>query len=267
MTPKYVKLAEQTNDLTSPPYALYRYQENGQPDQDVRKCVPLLFIPGNRGGYRQGRTIGSRLERTSKGRGVCFTIYTVHFQDELSVLSEDVLEKQVSWLRQCLSIIMAAHKMDSLVLIGHSMGGILARMLGKESAVSNIENLLLITLATPHFPAVNIDRRMVNSLYPSLDAIPKEDKNHFYLSISGGQADIQVPANLANWAGQVNISTEDLRSVWASPDHQAIVWEAGFIRVLVDFLENAFSGSRRQLHDRATLIRLIEVMTGSVVKT
>jgi hypothetical protein len=147
------------------------------------------------------------------------------------------------------------------------MGGILARMLIKENIVSNIKNLLLITLATPHSPAVNIDSRNTNSLYPSLDAIPEEAKNHFYLSISGGQADIQVPSNLVNWPGQMNISTEDLRSVWTSPDHQAIVWEAGFIRVLVDFLGNAFSGSRRQLQDREALINLIKLMTSYIIIT
>lgn len=133
--------------------------------------IPVLFIPGNAGHYKQGRSIASASsilcdEIKSKLNllpGPEFDFFTVDSREELSALNGEILLEQTKFVNDCIRAILELYshlptsatktlpaRPRDVLLIGHSMGGIIA------SAVFTQENFVdrsvntIITLNAPH---------------------------------------------------------------------------------------------------------------------
>ena len=115
---------------------------------------------------------------------------------------------------------------SSVILIAHSMGGIVAREVftldGYEEDMVN----LLITLSTPHAIPPTTFSRTMHSIYSNNKHY---DENITTISISGGSADTLLPSDVtfapvSSNNNTLNILSTAIVGVWAPISHQAIVW-------------------------------------------
>lgn len=118
---------------------------------------PVIFVPGNAGSYEQVRSLASVAHRMFEDglKDVRLDFFTLHLNEEKSGLFGQVLTTQVHFLAHCITRIQQLYasngeKNVSCILIGHSIGGIVARALMLEPWFDASCVQLLITLAAPH---------------------------------------------------------------------------------------------------------------------
>lgn len=210
----YEKKFEQAGKI---PYAVWKYSDPFvEEPEDERKCAPLLFIPGNEGSYRQARSLGSWLANTDYDKKKCVIVYSADLLRQWSVLSNKIVEEQAKFIATVIPSIRALHDANTtLVIVGHSMGGIVGRL-----ALDRVQddNTVFMSLAAPmEKAALNIDKNRPFKY----EAVVRARK---VISISGGFADVQVQPSGMLTTDVVSLTTETMPMVWASVDHQAIVW-------------------------------------------
>ncbi|CAG5865890.1 unnamed protein product [Menidia menidia] len=143
-----------------PAYGLYLYGE-GLYAQETRALkltgAPVLFLPGNAGSYKQARSLGSVALRKAENMegGVHLNVFTVDFNEELVALYGGSLRRQTNFLHESIKAILRLYKHlknppQSVVLVGHSMGGVVARALFTLPRFNTHLVSLIITQASPH---------------------------------------------------------------------------------------------------------------------
>ncbi|XP_059179650.1 GPI inositol-deacylase-like [Physella acuta] len=240
--PKYQEIKLDGSVKEFPTYRLFIYGE-GHYANTIRnlnlKGIPVLFIPGNAGSHKQVRSLGSVALRMSEKTNVHFNYFVVDFDEELSALYGGVLRKQTEFVHLCLKKILSLyntnqHKPDSVVLVGHSMGGLIARALFTLPEFDPQLVNTIVTQATPH-------QKPVASLDPQLQQFYKEVNQHWrqhssslqhvtVVSTGGGYRDIQVRYDLTRLDGIVSpnrslsVLTNAVPKAWVSTDHLCAVW-------------------------------------------
>lgn len=167
----------------APRYSLQLYREQGDVIQGHPPSGwPMLFIPGSGGTYEQVRSLASEtarqvLKERKKLEGswgalsadlVDLDWYAIDVKEELAALDGQILEQQLQYAQVCLSYLSRVYNISvepqgnrspappGVILVGHSMGGIVAqgvirrmREAGQDPPV-----LLLLLLASPsrHHP-------------------------------------------------------------------------------------------------------------------
>ncbi|EMG46917.1 hypothetical protein G210_2817, partial [Candida maltosa Xu316] len=186
--------------------------------------VPALFIHGNAGSYEQVRSIAARCaemyydgefsEKYPKARNIDF--FTADFDEQLSAFWG--LNDQVEYVTEAVRFIAdlyppSEHK--NIILIGHSMGGLVARV-----AASRNEDVVntIITLSTPHsdpFPWLKktadfSDEIGLISIYSSTDlmvppsvVLPKSKSDHFFTVDAAGLLGVPIDHQSMVWCGQL----------------------------------------------------------------
>ncbi|GKV41303.1 hypothetical protein SLEP1_g48851 [Rubroshorea leprosula] len=300
MYPTYIPIST-TGGETSAKYGLYLYHEGWRKidfQEHLKKLsgVPVLFIPGNGGSYKQVRSVAAESDRAFQGGPLEHTFYqetyltpeeggadmdiasfqlpnrysyrldwfAVDLEGEHSAMDGRILEEHTEYVVYAIHRILDQYKESrdvreregaagtgslpkSVILVGHSMGGFVARAATihprlRKSAVETI-----LTLSSPHqFPPV--------ALQPSLgcyyESINEEWRKGYevqtsrtgryvsdpvlshvvVVSISGGYNDYQVRSKLETLDGIVPpthgfmISSTGMKNVWLSMEHQAILW-------------------------------------------
>lgn len=146
-----------------PEYGLYVYGEGVRATQYHRKIykgIPILFVPGNAGSYKQARSLGSVLQRLAEKRqdGIIFDVFTVDLNEEFAALYGGFLQEQTKFVVKCLEHISQLYgHQKRIVLVGHSVGGIIARavFLNPEFNTSAVD--MIVTYSTPHRPVIATD--------------------------------------------------------------------------------------------------------------
>lgn len=279
-------------------YSLYLYREQGTDSIDGLTGVPALFVPGNAGSYKQIRPIGSETatqfaeigrvaEETDKDltgrKGIDF--FTVDFNEDFSAFHGQTLLDQAEYLNAAIAYILSlytAGKLDqaepdpsSVIMIGHSMGGISARsMLTMPNYLEKSVNTI-ITMSTPHaLPPAPFDSRM-QQIYGDLNAhwartyanssvhSPLHDVS--IVSIAGGGLDTIVSSDYTSIEGIVppthglTVFTSAIPGVWTCADHQAILWCDQFrkiiARTLLDIIDARHSTKTKSIEDRMQVFR------------
>eukprot|EP00092_Neocalanus_flemingeri_P010254 GFUD01011050.1.p1 GENE.GFUD01011050.1~~GFUD01011050.1.p1 ORF type:complete len:1057 (+),score=343.38 GFUD01011050.1:48-3218(+) len=243
--PKYInmKLPEEVNQ-TFPKYRLLAYGEGegkhiGKLKAEKFDGIPVLFIPGNSGSHKQVRSLASVALRKAIDDSefkVHFDYFTVDFGEEYSALYGGVLQDQVKFVSHSIERILQLYRgrkpgqgPTSVVLVGHSLGGLIAKALFTEPEFSPSLVQVIITLATPHTPVVLMDKE-THDFYTKIDTFWADSRaaslSHVTLvSIGGGLRDVQVRAGLTqDTHADININSNAAASVWVSTDHQCIVW-------------------------------------------
>lgn len=193
-------------------------------------------------------------------RGLDF--FTADFNEDITAFHGQILLDQAEYLneaiRYILSLYLDPHRSDrdpdlpdpsSVIILGHSMGGIVARtMLIMPNYQSNSINTI-ITMSAPHArPPVSFDGQIVK-LYKDINdywrhAYSQKWANNNPLwhvtlvSIAGGGLDTVVPSDYASVESLVpdthgfTVFTSTIPTVWTSMDHQAILWCDQFRKVV-----------------------------------
>ncbi|KAK9467697.1 PGAP1-like protein-domain-containing protein [Lipomyces arxii] len=247
-------------------YSLYLQREQQLDNTLEPNGVPILFIPGNAGSYKQVRAIAAETAHqyydaiAAKGfygddgsRNLDF--FAADFNEDFTAFHGRTLLDQAEYLNDAVAFILSLYKTTStshransdaplprsVILLGHSMGGIVARtMLTLPNYRPDSVNTI-ITLSTPHVvPPATFDWDIVR-IYEKINrywSTSYSDKligrnplsSVALISIAGGKLDVVVPSDYATTSSIVpstngfSVFTSGIPNVWTSVDHLAIVW-------------------------------------------
>ncbi|XP_026552653.1 GPI inositol-deacylase [Pseudonaja textilis] len=227
-----------------PAYELYLYGEGISAEENrnlILTGIPILFLPGNAGSFKQVRSLGSIALRKAEDMDFKyhFDVFSVNFNEELVALYGGSLQKQTRFVHECIKIILKLYKGHefaprSVAVVGHSMGGLVARALVILKHFKPELINILITQATPHVaPVLPLDQYLAD-FYSTVNhnwiQKAQEIKNLTTLSVAGGFRDYQVRSGLAFLPSSssqncaLSVVSSAVPRVWASTDHLSIVW-------------------------------------------
>ncbi|KAF2279178.1 GPI inositol-deacylase-like protein [Westerdykella ornata] len=284
MRPAFVKFPEFDTEHTrfASKYSLYLYREGGI-DEDPRvKGVPVLFIPGNAGSYKQVRPLGAEAASyyhdvlrhdvgASKAGKRPLDFFTVDFNEDFTAFHGQTLLDQAEYLNDAIAYILSLYHTParssrhgnlpdptSVIIIGHSMGGVVARTMVTMPNYQASSINTVVTLSAPHArPPVSFDGDIVRTYrgvndywrqaYSQKWAIDNPLWHLTLISIAGGGLDTVVPSDYANIASLVpdthgfTVFTSTMPNVWTGMDHLAITWcdqvRKTVVRALYDIID------------------------------
>ena len=229
------------------------------------KGVPVLFITGNAGSYRQVRPLAAeaahyfnenlRNDGQPHPNGTRdLDFFTADFNEDITAFHGQTLLDQAEYLNEAVAYILSLYHdpnrprrfpgepdPTSVIVLGHSMGGIVARtMLTMPNYQSNSINTI-ITMSTPHArPPVSFDADIVkaykdvNDYWRRSYARRWANDNPLWhvtlVSIAGGGLDTTVPSDYASLSSMVpdthgfTVFTSTIPHVWTGADHLSILW-------------------------------------------
>jgi len=305
MRPLYVKQSNFDSEMTrfAGKYTLYLYREKNVDNNDQPTGVPVLFIPGHAGSYKQVRSIAAESsfrffgqygrQRDTWDRGQeNLDFFTVDFNEEFSALHGQSILEQAEYLNDAIDYILKLYPQtrknddrfnpslpdpQSVIIIGHSMGGVVARvMLTIEKYQPGSINTI-ITLSTPHIsPPVPFDW-MISKIYKDIHQFwidgystavndrRRSLRDVSLISISGGNLDSIICSDSANIGGIVpathgfTVFTTAIPNVWTGSDHPAILWCNQIVLVLakslIDIVDTRRAGQTKPLDARMQVFR------------
>ncbi|KAF4547937.1 GPI inositol-deacylase-like protein [Elsinoe fawcettii] len=281
-------------------YSLYLYREGGIDDDSRVKGIPVLFIPGNAGSYKQVRSLAAEAayyyrdnlqhDESAQSAGKRpLDFFSVDFNEDITAFHGQTLIDQADYLNDAIAYILSLYHdphrslrdtdlpdPTSVIIVGHSMGGIVARaMLTRPNYLSNSVNTI-VTLAAPHARApVSFDSDMI-SIYQEINdywrksysesRASKNPLSHVTLvSIAGGGLDTVVPSDYASLTSLVpethgfTVFSSTIPHVWTGMDHLAITWcdqlRKPVIRAIYDVVDVKRSSQTKPRAERMTTFR------------
>ncbi|NXL52388.1 PGAP1 deacylase, partial [Podilymbus podiceps] len=243
--PEYLKIKlPKKTARRYPVYELYLYGEGSYADENKNLLltgIPVLFLPGNAGSYKQVRSLGSIALRKAEDVDFKyhFNFFSVNFNEELVALYGGSLQRQTKFVHECIKVILKLYRdrefaPTSVAIVGHSMGGLVARaLLTLKNFKPELINLL-ITQATPHVaPVMPLDKYLTD-FYTAVNShwiLKAQDlRNLTTLSVAGGFRDYQVRSGLtflprlSQHDSALSVVSSAVPRAWASTDHLSIVW-------------------------------------------
>ncbi|KAF1811670.1 GPI inositol-deacylase-like protein [Eremomyces bilateralis CBS 781.70] len=284
MRPSFVHFSDFDTEHTrfATKYNLFLYRE-GEIDEDPRvKGVPVIFIPGNAGSYKQARSLASEAayhfynsirpdDDAIKAGKAPLDFFSVDFNEDITAFHGQTLLDQAEYLNDAIAYILRLYHSpyrsirdpnlpdpSSVILVGHSMGGIVARtMLSMSNYQANSINTI-ITLSAPHArPPVTFDGAVVR-IYNELNDYWREAYSQKWandnplwhvtlISIAGGGLDTIVPSDYASVASIIpethgfTVFSSTIPEVWTGMDHLCITWcdelRKAVVRALYDVVD------------------------------
>ncbi len=289
---RFLELPLVTNDT---PYRLFKFtdardlryrqffaQNNGKITnlQDNSWCnshnhsVPILFVPGHAGDYQQARSLGAHavqmtarsmtskelqkaLQTLHHSQEPQLDVYAVDFNEEWSALHGFYVTRQVRFVEQAIQrLITACEQYESILLIGHSVGGLVS--LAAAKAQPTYVNTI-VTLATPHQKLVTYEPQLWQ-WHKSLGQ-PLGPVDLIVLSVSGGLRDELVSPETTrhrfmNTFYGASLMGPDFMEVaqdegtittpYLGMDHRAIVWCHNLLAPLRNMLVTLGQGRREK---------------------
>ncbi|KAF2161178.1 hypothetical protein M409DRAFT_70008 [Zasmidium cellare ATCC 36951] len=276
MMPRFNHFADFDTEHTrfASKYSLYLYREGGV-DEDTRvKGIPVLFIPGNAGSYKQVRPIAAeaarhfhdvlRMDEGAIAAGKRpLDFFTVDFNEELIAFHGQTLLDQAEYLNEAVAYILALYHQPSrsqrepglpdpksVMILGHSMGGVVARTMLRIPNYQEKTINTIITLSAPHArPPISFDPAMVEAYndvntfwresYSGMSAGKNPLDDMTLVSVAGGGLDTMIPSEYTSLTSLVpdthgfTVFTSSIPNVWTGMDHLAIMWCDQFRKALV----------------------------------
>ncbi|KAI0775903.1 GPI-inositol-deacylase [Trametes elegans] len=222
-------------------YSLWLYREGNLENNELHGS-PVLFIPGNAGSSHQVRSIASSAanqyfsspyqvspEFSDKGyNGLDF--FAVEYNEDLSAFHGPTIDTETSYASRAIDYILSLYPPDtSIIVMGHSMGGVVATALLPNPNISAI-----ITMSTPHIlPPVRFDRRVDHIYADNLNELASDPTP--ILSLCGGATDLMIPSescilpsftdsDRGSSVYRRTVFTSALEGCWTGVGHLAMVW-------------------------------------------
>ncbi|XP_054801795.1 uncharacterized protein LOC129305762 isoform X2 [Prosopis cineraria] len=299
MYPTYIPISS-SKSIAPVKYGLYLYHEGWKKidfKEHLKKLsgVPVLFIPGNGGSYKQVRSLAAESDRAYQNGPLERSFYqeaslsseevgahmnfsefhmpnqytsrldwfAVDLEGEHSAMDGGILEEHAEYVVYAIHKILDQYKVSydartrrtaasgslpkSVILVGHSMGGFVARaaVIHPHLRKSAVETIL--TLSTPHQspplalqPSLGYYFQRVNQEWREGYKVQTTNSGRYVsdpvlsrvvvVSISGAYNDYQVRSKLTSLDNIVPpthgfmVSSTSMRNVWLSMEHQAILW-------------------------------------------
>ncbi len=306
--PTYIEFKDFDTEHTrfATKYHLYMLRDGSYDEDATVKGAPILFIPGNAGSFKQGRILAFEAldqfhngiqqdQQSSKEGATSMDLFAVDFNEDLSAFHGQTVLDQAEYLNDAVSYILSLYHdprrsqrepglpdPSSVVLIGHSMGGVVARaMLTMPNYQSNSINTI-ITLSAPHARApVSFDADMVHT-YTRINNYWREAYSQKWandnplwhvtlVSIAGGGLDTVIASDFASIESLVpsthgfTVLTSGIPDVWTGADHLQMTWCVQLMKPIVKSLFKVLDIHRpSQTKPRAERMRIFKrlLLTG-----
>jgi glycosylphosphatidylinositol deacylase len=284
MRPMYSKFDDFDTEHTrfASKYSLYLYREWGVDEEFTVKGAPVLFIPGNAGSYKQVRSLAAEAayhyhdsvqheSGVGKGERRPLDFFSVDFNEDFTAFHGQTLLDQAEYLNDAIRFILSLYHTPgrsrrgsglpdpmSVIIVGHSMGGVVARtMVTMPNYPTNSINTI-VTIAAPHArPPISFDGdiiriyRGVNRYWQDAYAQKRAANNPLQhvtlISIAGGGLDNIVSSDYASIASLVpethgfTVFSSSIPNCWTGADHLAITWcdqvRKSIVRALYDVID------------------------------
>jgi len=149
----------------------------------------------------------------------------VEFNEDLSAFHGTTLQSQIRYTSTAVDYILSQYPPNTpLMILGHSMGGIVGTALLPSGRISAI-----ITMSTPHtLPPARFDSR-IDDIYAKVRHSLKNDTTPI-LSLCGGATDMMIPSESCilpspnEAAYRRTVFTSALEGAWTGVGHKEIVW-------------------------------------------
>ncbi|KAJ5974381.1 hypothetical protein N7481_011591 [Penicillium waksmanii] len=306
MSPTFIRMLEFDTEHTrfASKYNLFLYREEGvdpyTQDNIGLNGVPVLFLPGNAGSYRQVRSLAAEASRhyydvvrhdeDRHANGVrSLDFFMVDFNEDMAAFHGQTLLDQAEYVNEAISYILSLYHdpqrtrrdpalpdPSAVVLIGHSMGGIVARTtLTMANYQANSVNSI-ITMSAPHAkPPVSFDSDIVHT-YKQINDYWREAYSQTWannnplwhvtlISIAGGARDTVVPSDYTSISSLVpethgfTVFTSSIPDVWIGMDHLSITWCDQFRKSIIKSLFEIIDARRpTQTKPRAERMRALK---------
>ncbi|KAJ2808264.1 GPI inositol deacylase [Coemansia guatemalensis] len=269
--PQYIEQTEFGRSWTrySTKYTLFLYREGLVNTQDEAFRIPVLFIPGNAGSHKQVRSIASSTASAFadmvkadpaaiKHGKIGYDFFTISLNEELTALHGYSILEQADFVNDAIRYILSLYPKtrrqnkqelgaglvdpESVVVVGHSMGGVVARTVFTLPNYVTGSIQALFTLSTPHNnPTASLESH-VEDVYSSINQFWRHGFHNGTLStvslvsIAGGNLDSMINSDytyvgdLAPPRNSLSILSSGINDVWLSLDHQSILWCAQMAR-------------------------------------
>lgn len=275
-------------------YSLYLYREVTIDTNEEPQGVPVLFVPGNAGSYKQIRPIAAeaaaQFQQSLKDDGDILRrgkrsldFFTVDFNEDFSAFHGQTMLDQAEYLNSAITYILSLYTdarkspsfkslpdPTSVIIIGHSMGGLVARLTQVMPNYLPKSINTILTMSTPHaLPPAPFDGQIqtiyeeVNSFWhKSFSARANENplQDVSLISIAGGGLDRIISSDYASVStilpptNGFTVYTSTIPDVWISADHQAILWCDQFrkvvARALLECVDARREGQTKALAER-----------------
>ncbi|RKP22036.1 PGAP1-like protein, partial [Rozella allomycis CSF55] len=215
MRPTYIKV-----EITSAyalKYSLYMYKEQ---TDSYHLGIPILFIPGNAGSYKQMRSLASEAFYQDS----TFDFYGVDTNEELSAFHGRSLIDQADYLNDVIKNLEEFYS-EKFIIIGHSMGGVVARMLFSLPSYKPGSVGLVLTLSTPHtHPRAPLEYESY-LIYNIINGRKYHINDAAVISVANGMRDTMIDSEssiIGSEFGNTYFLSE-IPFVWTSCGHQEIV--------------------------------------------
>ncbi|CAI5757625.1 unnamed protein product [Candida verbasci] len=304
MGPSYARIKSFDESYTklASKYSLYLYREQGknkipeeQSTDQLLSGIPVLFIPGNAGSFRQARSIASEssnlyFEQLEKYTEINPNIqeldfFTADFNEDFTAFHGRTILDQAEFLNEAIKYILELYKDHndpprSVIIIGHSMGGIVARLMITLPNYLQDSINTIITLSSPHSAAPLTFDGDILRIYNAIDQFwyfgyndPLKNeysklansriKNVSLISITGGETDTTLPADyttlgfLVPSSNGFTIFATGIPQVWTPIDHLAIVWCAQLRTKIAESLLEIIN--KQDVHKTYSLEKRMEI--------
>ncbi|AGO10981.1 AaceriAFR521Wp [[Ashbya] aceris (nom. inval.)] len=284
-------------------YHLYLYREAGKDsgfsdDNEIHlDGIPVLFIPGNAGTYKQVRSIaaasadlyfGEMRKALNNNNTKNLDFFTADFNEDFTAFHGRTMLDQAEYCNDAIRYILRIYELSekyrasgeplptSVLVVGHSMGGIVARVMTtlKNHIPQSINTIL--TLSSPHSTAPATFDGDILKIYNTMNSyweskFREKDRDPFYaenvsvISITGGVLDSVLPADYTSLEGIIppengfTTYTTTIPWVWTPIDHLAIVWcdqlRIVVAKLLLELVDRTSASKTRPLPERMRLAR------------
>ncbi|KAJ3503124.1 hypothetical protein NLJ89_g8573 [Agrocybe chaxingu] len=151
--------------------------------------------------------------------------FAVEFNEDLSAFHGSTLDSQIAYTSRAVSYILSLYPRGTrIIVMGHSMGGVVATSLLPDPNISTI-----ITMSTPHtLPPARFDSR-IDKLYNNIRLTLENDTTPI-VSICGGATDMMITSEsciLPEPEKDVfrrTVFTSALEGAWSGVGHREMVW-------------------------------------------
>ena len=222
-------------------YRVLRYVEHGH-DDSMLLGQPVIFLPGSSGSYHQSRSLFSRLNTLhrqlhphspSAPADPC-DYFAVDLLDEKSAFSSALLLQQAHFVNDAIQSLLYRYQQagrtntTSVIIVAHSMGGVVARLLPYLINWQADSVRSLYTLGTPHAAPVLVTDEGMRVMYSQLAAEVRSERLGVpvHLSVAGGVNDFFIEPALASLPVRDVLAgaSNGLPHVQTSIEHHALCW-------------------------------------------
>ncbi|AET37691.1 Bst1p Ecym_1465 [Eremothecium cymbalariae DBVPG len=282
-------------------YHLYLYREQGRDkgpsiDNEIHlDGIPVLFIPGNAGSFKQMRSLAASAANLYYGESRSSIVnddaknldfFGADFNEDYTAFHGRTMLDQAEYCNAAIDYILELYKRSSaykksgeplpqsVIVVGHSMGGVVARVMTtlKNHIPESINTIF--TLSSPHSTAPATFDGDILKIYEQLNSFWRNKFNtgdYFYVnnmsvvSITGGILDSILPADYTSISsiipeqnGFTTYSTT-IPGVWTPVDHLAIVWcdqlRTVLAKLLIEMVDSKSASKTHPLAKRMELAR------------